>query len=55
MKMRIGKHKDWFNKIEKSLDMNFISIKKQEQETTLNSYFQGRYPKLFLELIHIAT
>ena len=24
------KHKDWFNKIEKSLDMNFISIKKHE-------------------------
>ena len=31
-KMRTGKHKDWFNKIEKSLDVSFISIKNHEME-----------------------
>ena len=35
---------DWLNKIEKSLDMNFISIKKHEMEILI-----------FLELSHMAT
>ena len=71
VKLRTNKHKDWLNKIEKNLDMIFISIKKHDiafcqflfPSKRTHKMFFWKYLRPFLkfwnfgilELIHIAT
>ena len=45
---RWGTESDSFsiNQIHKSLDVNFICVKKHEQDFTLNFVFRGMYPKV---------